>query len=77
MANLLHHNDFGCFGFERSDASLEDLDLAEYVQRCLRVGSSHDLPLTNLTPKMHWYYGRSSNRHEPVLQPIRRGSQAR
>ena len=77
MANLLHHNDFGCFGFERSEASIDDPDLADHVQQCLRVGPSHDLPLTNLTPQMRWYYGRSSNRNEPVLQPIRRGSQAR
>jgi hypothetical protein len=42
------------------------------VQQCLQVGPSHALPLTNLTPQMRWYYGRSSNRNEPELQPIRR-----
>ena len=77
MANLLHHNDFGCFGFEGSEAGINDPDLADHVQQCLRVGPSHDLPLTNLTPQMRWYYGRSSNRNEPVLQriPIRRQPQ--
>ena len=77
MANLLHSNDFRCFGFARSDASIDDPDLADHVQRCLRVGPSHELPLTNLTPQMRWYYGRSSNRHEPVLQPIHRRRQRR
>ena len=71
MANLLHHNDFQCFGFERSEACIEDPALDEHVQQCLQVGPSHELPLTNLTPQMRWYYGRSSSRHEPVLQPIR------
>jgi hypothetical protein len=77
MANLLHSNDFRCFGFARSEACMNDPELAEHVQRCLRVGPSHELPLTNLTPQMRWYYGRSSNRNEPVLQPIRRRRQRR
>ena len=77
MANLLHSNDFRCFGFERSDAVIDDPVLADHVQQCLQVGPSHELPLTNLTPQMRWYYGRSSNRHEPVLQPIRRRRQQR
>ena len=77
IANLLHHNDFGCFGFERSGACIDDPVLANHVQQCLRVGPSHELPLTNLTPQMRWYYGRTSNRNEPVLQriPIRRQPQ--
>ena len=60
------------FGFERIEACMNDPDLAEHVQQCLRVGPSHELPLTNLTPQMRWYYGRNSNRNEPVLQPIHR-----
>lgn len=72
LANLLHADDFSCFGFEREDARFEDPELADLIERCLAVGNSHDLPLTNLTPEMRWYYGRSSPKPTLTLKPTRR-----
>ncbi len=72
LANLLHADDFACFGFQREDASFQDPELADLIERCLAVGNSHDLPLTNLTPEMRWYYGRSSPKPTLKLKPTRR-----
>lgn len=71
LANLLHADDFSCFGFEREEACFEDPELADLIERCLAVGNSHDLPLTNLTPEMRWYYGRSSPKPALQLKPVR------
>ena len=72
LANLLHAEDFACFGFQREEASFQDLELAELIKQCLAVGNSHDLPLTNITPEMRWYYGRSSPKPTLKLKPVRR-----
>ena len=72
MANLLHAADFDCFGFPRAEVALKDPTLQNLIDRCLVVGNSHDLPLTNLTPEMRWYYGRQSPRPVVSLRPTRR-----
>ena len=69
MANLLHAADFSCFGFARAEVALEDPTLQSLVDQCQVVGNSHDLPLTNLTPEMQWYYGRRSPRPAVSLRP--------
>ena len=55
-----------------SPAQFEDPELKALIEQSLAIGPSHELPLTNLTPQMRWYYGRSSQRPEPVLRPTRR-----
>ena len=65
LAHVLHRDDFRCFGFERSPAQFQDPELKALIEQSLAIGPSHALPLTNLTPQMRWYYGRSS--HDPSL----------
>ena len=72
VANLLHAEDFDCFGFRRDEATIQDPELTQLIEQCLAVGNSHDLPLTNLTPEMRWYYGRSSPKPTLQLKPTRR-----
>ena len=72
MANLMHADDFTCFGFQREKSDFQDPELASLIERCLVVGNSHDLPLPNLTPEMRWYYGRSSPKPTLNLKPTRR-----
>ena len=69
---MLHRDDVRCFGFERSQSQFQDPELKALIEQSLAIGPSHELPLTNLTPQMRWYYGRSSQRPEPVLRPTRR-----
>ena len=71
MANLLHAADFYCFGFPRAEVALKDPTLQSLIDQCLVVGNSHDLPLTNLTAEMRWYYGRRSPRPTKGLRPTR------
>ena len=71
MANLLHRDDFRTFGFERRTARFQDPQLQAQIKACQAITTSHDLPLTSLTPQMRWYYGRSSNRRELVMLPTR------
>ena len=71
MANLLHRDDFRTFGFERRPARFQDPQLQAQIKACQAITTSHDLPLTSLTPQMRWYYGRSSNRRELVMLPTR------
>ena len=52
LANLLHAGDFDCFGFQAQKADFQDPELKGLIERCLMVGDSHALPLTNLTPEM-------------------------
>ena len=72
LANLLHAEDFACFGFQSEEACFQDPELEALIDECLAVGNSHDLPLTNLTPEMRWYYGRSSPKPMLQLKPVRR-----
>ena len=72
LANVLHAEDFDAFGFQRQEADFRDPELAQLMERCLALGNSHDLPLTNLTPEMRWYYGRTSPRPTVTLRPTRR-----
>ena len=72
LANLLHTEDFDCFGFRREEATFQDPELSQLIEQCLAVENSHDLPLTNLTPEMHWYYGRRSPKPTLQLSPTRR-----
>ena len=71
LANLLHRDDFPCFQYEQRKAEFRDPELMQLIDACLAIGPSHDLPLTNLTPEMHWYYGRVSPRPELQLKPKR------
>ena len=71
MANLLHREDFPCFRYKQQKAKFSDPELKQLIDACLAIGPSHDLPLTNLTPQMHWYYGRVSPRPELQLKPLR------
>ncbi len=71
LANQLHREDFPCFEYEQNKAEFCDPELKQLIETCLCIGPSHDLPLTNLTPEMHWYYGRVSQRPELRLQPKR------
>jgi len=71
VANLLHAEDFDCFGFKREEAMFQDPVLAKLIEQCLAEGNSHELPLTNLTPEMRWYYGRSSPKPTLQLKPTR------
>ena len=71
LAHVLHREDFRCFGFERTTTCFQDPELKELIEQSQAVGPSHCLPLTNLTPQMRWYYGRSSERPEPVLRATR------
>lgn len=72
LANLLHAGDFDCFGFQPQTADFQDPQLKGLIERCLMVGDSHALPLTNLTPEMRWYYGRTSPRPTVQRKPTRR-----
>jgi hypothetical protein len=72
LANLLHAGDFNSFGFQPEPADLQDPELKDLIERCLVVGNSHSLPLTNLTPEMRWYYGRTSPKPQLKLKPTRR-----
>ncbi len=71
LANQLHREDFPCFEYEQQKADFRDPELKRLITACLAIGPSHDLPLTNLTPEMHWYYGRVSPRPELQLKPKR------
>ena len=71
LANQLHQEDFPCFAYEQQKAEFRDSKLKHLIDACLAIGPSHDLPLTNLTPEMHWYYGRTSPRPELRLKPKR------
>ena len=71
LANILHRQDFRCFKYERNQTSFDDPELKDMMERCLKVGPSHELPLTNLTPQMRWYWGRSSTRRDQILKPTR------
>ena len=71
MANLLHREDFPCFQYKQQKAKFSDPELKQLIDACIAIGPSHDLPLTNLTPEMHWYYGRVSPRPELQLKPKR------
>ena len=71
LANVLHASDFDGFGFRREPADFQDPELADLITRCLEVGNSHSLPLTNLTPEMRWYYGRVSPKPQVKLKPTR------
>ena len=72
LANLLHAGDFEGFGFQPEPADFQDPELKDLIERCLVVGDSHSLPLTNLTPEMRWYYGRTSPRPTVKRKPTRR-----
>ena len=72
LANQLHQDDFTCFDYERQQADFTDPELRDLINACLAIGPSHDLPLTNLTPEMRWYYGRISPRPKLQLKPKRR-----
>ena len=72
LANVLHASDFDGFGFRREPADFQDPELADLITRCLEMGNSHSLPLTNLTPEMRWYYGRSSPKPQITFKPTRR-----
>ena len=71
LANQLHQDDFPCFAYNQQKAEFQDSQLKHLIDACLAIGPSHDLPLTNLTPEMHWYYGRTSPRPELRLKPKR------
>ena len=71
LANLLHREDFPCFQYKQQKAEIRDPELKQLIDACLAIGPSHDLPLTNLTAEMHWYYGRVSPRPELQLKPKR------
>jgi hypothetical protein len=71
LANQLHNEDFSCFQYPKHEASFNDPELRELIDACLAIGPSHDLPLTNLTPEMHWYYGRVSPKPPLQLKPQR------
>ena len=71
LANQLHQEDFPCFAYNQQKAEFQDRELKQLIDACLVIGPSHDLPLTNLTPEMHWYYGRVSRRPKLQLQPKR------
>ncbi len=71
LANQLHHDDFPCFQYKQQKAEFNDPELKQLINACLAIGPSHDLPLTNLTPEMHWYYGRVSPRPELRLKSKR------
>ena len=71
LANQLHHEDFSCFQYKQQKQQIKDRELKQLIDACLAIGPSHDLPLTNLTPEMHWYYGRVSRRPKLQLQPKR------
>ncbi len=73
LANQLHREDFPCFHYKKQQAEFSDSELKQLIDACLAIGPSHDLPLTNLTPQMHWYYGRVSTRPELQLKPKRTG----
>lgn len=72
LANQLHREDFPCFHYEQQKAKFNDPELKQLIDACLAIGPSHDLPLTNLTSEMHWYYGRVSRRPELQLKPKRK-----
>ena len=72
LANQLHQDDFPCFAYKQQKAEFHDPELMQLINACLAIGPSHDLPLTNLTPEMHWYYGRTSPRPELRLKPKRK-----
>ena len=72
LANLLHAGDFNGFGFQPEPADFQDPELKDLIERCLVVGDSHSLPLTNLTPEMRWYYGRTSPKPPIQFKPTRR-----
>ena len=71
LVNLLHGEDFPCFQYKRQKAEFCDPELKQLIDACLSIGPSHDLPLTNLTPEMRWYYGRVSPRPDLQLKPKR------
>ena len=71
MANQLHREDFVCFNYERQESEFVNQELRQLIDACLAIGPSHELPLTNLTPEMRWYYGRVSPRPELHLKPRR------
>jgi hypothetical protein len=71
LANILHRQDFRCFNYKRNQTSFDDPELKDLMERCLKVGPSHELPLTNLTPQMRWYWGRSSTKSDQLLRPTR------
>ena len=71
LANRLHREDFPCFGYEQQNTDFSDPELRQLIEACLAIGPSHDLPLTNLTAEMRWYYGRISPRKELRLKPQR------
>ena len=71
MVNLLHGEDFPCFQYKQQKAEFCDPELKQLIDACLSIGPSHDLPLTNLTPEMRWYYGRVSPRPDLQLKPKR------
>ena len=71
LANILHRQDFRCFKYERNQTSFDDPELKDLMERCLKVGPSHELPLTNLTPQMRWYWGRSSRRRDQIVRSTR------
>ena len=71
LVNQLHREDFPCFHYKQQKAEFSDPKLKQLINACLAIGPSHDLPLTNLTPEMHWYYGLVSPRPELQLKPKR------
>ena len=71
LANELHREDFPCFQYEQRKAEFNDTALKQLIDACCTIGPSHDLPLTNLTPEMRWYYGRVSPRPKLELKPKR------
>ena len=73
LANQLHREDFHCFQYKKQQSEFSDPEMKQLIDACLAIGPSHDLPLTNLTPQMHWYYGRVSPRPELQLKPKRTG----
>ena len=77
LANQLHHDDFPCFQYKQQKAEFNDPELKQLIDACLAIGPSHDLPLTNLTSEMHWYYGRVSQRPQLQLKPKRTGRPTR
>jgi hypothetical protein len=71
LANILHRQDFRCFNYKRNQTSFDDPELKDLMERCLKVGPSHELPLTNLAPQMRWYWGRSSTKSDQLLRATR------
>ena len=63
LANLLHAKAFRTALADPASTTAEtsgSATLQNLIDQCLMVGDSHALPLTNLTPEMQWYYGRTS-----------------